>query len=76
MRPRRRWSDLSEGKRRLLVVAGATEGILKLAALIDIKQRPAEQIRGPRWLWAASIAVVGSAGVLPISYFAFGRRRQ
>jgi hypothetical protein len=76
MRSRRRWADLSEGKRRLIMVAAVAEGILKLAALIDIKRRPAEQIRGPKWLWATSIAVFSSAGVLPISYFAFGRRRQ
>jgi hypothetical protein len=71
-----RWSDLSEGKRRLIVIGGIVEGVLKLLALIDIKRRPAVQIRGPKWLWATCIAVVSSAGVLPIAYFVFGRRRQ
>ena len=71
----RRWSDLSEGKRRLIVVGGIVEGVLKLLALLDIKRRPAGQIRGPKWLWATCIAVVSSFGVLPISYFLFGRRR-
>jgi hypothetical protein len=73
---RRRWSDLSHGTRRLLVIAAVVEGILKLAALIDMKRRPASQIRGPKWMWATSVAVIGSAGILPISYFVFGRRRQ
>ena len=41
------------------------EGILKVAALIDIKRRPASQIRGPKWVWAPVVAVVNSAGVIP-----------
>jgi hypothetical protein len=72
----RRWSDLSERRRRLLVAAAVAEGILKLAALIDIKRRPASQIRGQKWIWATVVAVVSSAGVVPVSYFVFGRRRQ
>ncbi len=70
----RQWSDLSERTRRLLTIAAVAEGILKVAALIDITRRPAGQIRGRKWLWAAVVAVVSSAGVVPISYFAFGRR--
>ena len=71
---RRRWSDLSQRTRRLLVITAVAEGILKLAALIDLKGRPASQVRGPKWLWATLLAVVSSAGILPISYFVFGRR--
>jgi hypothetical protein len=76
MAARSRWNDLSEGRRRLLMVAAAAEGILKLAALIDIRRRPASQIRGPKWLWASAVTVVSSAGVLPLSYFIFGRRQS
>jgi hypothetical protein len=72
---RRQWSDLSERTRRLLTIAAVAEGILKLAALIDLKRRPASQIRGPKWLWATVLAIVSSAGVVPISYFVFGRRQ-
>ena len=70
----RRWSDLSERTRRLLIITAVAEGLLKLAALIDLKRRPASQVRGPKWLWATVLAVVGSAGILPVSYFVFGRR--
>ena len=70
----RRWIDLSERNRRLLTITAVAEGILKLAALIDLKRRPASQVRGPKWLWATVLAVVGSAGILPLSYFVFGRR--
>jgi hypothetical protein len=72
---RRQWSDLSEPTRRLLTITAIAEGILKLAALIDLKRRPASQVRGPKWLWATVLAVVSSAGVVPISYFVFGRRQ-
>jgi hypothetical protein len=70
----RQWGSLSRRTRRMLVIAGFAEGILKVAALIDIRRRPSSQVRGPKWLWAVVIATVGSAGVLPISYFLFGRR--
>jgi hypothetical protein len=74
MAGRASWSDLSDRRRRLLVIAATAEGILKLAALIDIRRRPASQIRGPKWLWASVVTVVSSAGVVPLSYFVFGRR--
>ena len=75
MAARKQWSDLSKRTRKLLIITAAVEGILKAAALVDIKRRPASQIRGPKWMWAAAMAVVGSAGVLPISYFVYGRQR-
>ena len=75
MAARRQWSDLSQRTRRLLIGAGVAEGMLKVAALIDLKRRPATQVRGPKWIWATVLALVGSAGVLPISYFVYGRQR-
>jgi hypothetical protein len=72
---RRQWSDLSEPTRRLLTITAIAEGILKLAALIDLKRRPASQVRGPKWLWATVLAIVSSAGLAPISYFVLGRRQ-
>jgi hypothetical protein len=75
MAARKQWSDLSQRTRRLLTITAVAEGVLKLAALIDIKRRPASQIRGPKWLWATVMTVVSSAGVVPISYFVLGRRQ-
>ena len=72
---KRTWGDLDESTRKLIVAVAVADGILKVAALIDIKRRPASQIRGPKWLWAPAVAVVNSAGVVPISYFVFGRRQ-
>jgi hypothetical protein len=55
MAARRQWSDLSPRTRRLLAITAVAEGILKLAALIDLKRRPAGQVRGPKWLWATVV---------------------
>jgi hypothetical protein len=75
MAARQQWSDLDERTRKLIISMAVAEGILKLAALIDIKRRPANQIRGRKWMWASVVTVVSSAGVIPISYFLFGRRQ-
>jgi hypothetical protein len=75
MAARRQWSDRSGRTRRLLTITAVAEGILKLAALIDLKRRPASQVRGPKWLWATVLTIVSSAGVVPIFYFVFGRRQ-
>jgi hypothetical protein len=71
----KRWSDLSERTRRLIIAAAVADGTLRIAALIDIKRRPASQIRGRKWAWATAVAIVNSAGILPISYFVFGRQQ-
>jgi hypothetical protein len=72
----RKWNDLSTRSRRLIMAAAAVEGILKTAALIDIKRRPADQIRGSKWIWVPVVVAVNSFGGVPIAYFVFGRRRQ
>ena len=72
---RRRWRDLSEGQRRLVVLGATVDGALKIAALADIKRRPAGQIRGRKWVWAAVVTLANSAGIVPLTYFLVGRRR-
>ena len=76
MRTSMRWSELTQRQRKLLLTAAAVEGVLKIAALTDMKNRPASEIRGPKWLWATSVTIIASAGALPLSYFLFGRRRH
>jgi hypothetical protein len=71
---KRRWTDLSHRTRRLIILGAAFEGVLKTAALIDIKRRPAGGIRGSKVKWAAAVALVNSVGAVPIAYLAFGRR--
>ena len=57
----------------LIVAAGVVEVVLLAATLIDIKRRPADQIRGSKRMWTA-VAFVSIVG--PISYFTFGRRQR
>jgi hypothetical protein len=69
-----RWNSLSPRTRRLIIAVGAFEGTLKVAALADLARRPSDQIRGSKLGWAVAITLVNSAGALPITYFARGRR--
>jgi hypothetical protein len=70
----RRWSDLSPRSRRLIVVGATVEALVKLAALVDLAQRPARQVRGAKAAWATAIVVVNAAGAVPLAYFRYGRR--
>ena len=72
----KRWSDLSDRSRKLIIAAAIGEAILKTAVIVDIRHRPASQIRGSKRMWIIAAVVVNSAGVGSLSYFAFGRRRQ
>jgi hypothetical protein len=70
-----RWNELQPRTRRFIVVAGAIEGALKVAALIDIARRPSSEVRGSKGRWATAVALVNSLGAVPIAYFAWGRRK-
>jgi hypothetical protein len=67
------WKQLSPGTRRLIVVTGAVDLSLRVAALIDLARRPAWKVRGTKPRWAAALTLVNSAGVLPAAYFRWGR---
>lgn len=69
---KRRWSDLSVRRRAGVILTGAIQLGLLVAALADIYRRPAEEIRGGKWPWVAALFVnfIG-----PVSYFVLGRRR-
>jgi Phospholipase_D-nuclease N-terminal len=68
----KKWSNLSTGQKRGIALSGAVQIGLLIAALIDIHRRPAEQVRGSKWVWTA-VSFINFAG--PISYFAFGCKR-
>jgi Phospholipase_D-nuclease N-terminal len=67
------WAELSPRTRSLISVAAVGELTLKTAALIDIRRRSRDQVRGPRLMWAA-LCFVNLLG--PLSYFIFGRREH
>jgi hypothetical protein len=72
---KKRWHELSPRARQVVVAVAAVEGAFKIAALIDLKRRPAEQVRGSKKAWATAIVLVNSAGAVPFAYFLKGRRR-
>ena len=74
MAVRQQWGNLSKRDRGAIGVAAVAEVVLAVAALIDIKRRAASQIRGSKRMWRIALAFPNLA--VPISYFAFGRRRQ
>ncbi|NYD42890.1 hypothetical protein [Nocardioides panaciterrulae] len=71
---RRRWQDLSPNTRRLILIGASVDGVLRMAALRDLRHRPAEQVRGRKWVWGLTLGLVSSAGTLPLAYFLRGRR--
>ena len=67
----KRWNELSRPQQRAIMAAGAIPVLLAAAALLDLRRRPSEQVRGSKKLWAAA-AFVNFVG--PLAYFTFGRR--
>jgi hypothetical protein len=72
-RNKQRWKDLPSGQRRAIMGAAVVQIALMLAALIDLRRRPAKEIHGPKLAWVAA-SFVNFVG--PLSYFAFGRKRS
>jgi hypothetical protein len=73
--PKKRWQDLSPRARIAIVIGAVVDAVLKAFALQDLRKRPAAEIRGPKPLWAVVVAVSNSAGVVPLIYLVFGRRK-
>jgi hypothetical protein len=74
MDTKKQWQDLSPGARRLIVVLGTFEAVLKVVALVDLARRPAAEVRGRKSVWALSIILSNSVGVVPATYLLRGRR--
>jgi hypothetical protein len=57
---------------RVLVAAVAVQGAVAAVTLRDLAQRPADRVRGPKWVWRifGTANTVGSA-----AYWLFGRKR-
>jgi hypothetical protein len=48
MERRKSWNDLSPSRQRAIVAAGVVQLLLATAALLDLRRRPSEQVRGPK----------------------------
>lgn len=68
---RRRWRDLTPPQQAAIIVSAIVQFGLAAAAWTDLARRAPAQVRGPKWRWAALIAV-NYAG--PLAYFRWGRK--
>jgi hypothetical protein len=67
------WRDLSKGQKVMMMVSGAVNMTLLIAAQRSLAKTPDAQIRGKKALWRAA-SFINFFG--PVSYFVFGRRRD
>jgi hypothetical protein len=72
VRSKQRWGELPAGRRAAIVAAGTVQVGLSVAALRDLRRRPARKVNGDKRLWVAA-CFLNTVG--PIAYFAFGRKR-
>jgi hypothetical protein len=71
---RKRWGELDPRARQAILLGAAFEAGLKVAALIDLAQRPRSDVRGSKAAWASALVLVNSGGAVPIVYLLRGRR--
>jgi hypothetical protein len=69
---KRRWSELSHRQQTAIFAAAVGQVTLLVAALVDLRRRPARKVRGDKRIWTA-LSFVNYVG--PIAYFAVGRKR-
>jgi hypothetical protein len=72
---RQKWDELSPTRKRAMVALGVVDAGLRAWALVDLKNRPDDEVKGPKAVWALALTVVNSAGILPTTYLLVGRRR-
>ena len=68
---RMKWHDMSSTQRVGVIITGILQVILLVAALWDLRRRPAEMVRGAKGLWFG-LVFINFIG--PISYFIIGRK--
>lgn len=66
-----RWQDLSTQAKARIIAMGTVQVALLVAALWDIRQRPADAIKGDKRMWMA-VSFINFVG--PTAYFVFGRK--
>jgi hypothetical protein len=69
---KKRWAEMSTLQRVAVVLGGAVQIALALAAWTDLAKRSPAQVNGPKAGWAG---IIGINVVGPILYFSVGRRR-
>ncbi|MFE5670219.1 PLD nuclease N-terminal domain-containing protein [Agromyces sp. NPDC056523] len=69
----KKWSDYSPQQKSRAIVSVAIQLVLAGLAWSDLAKRPADDVNGPKPVWAIVI-MVNFIG--PVAYFLFGRRRD
>ena len=72
---RQRWDDLTPARKRLLIGVAVFDAGMRAWALLDLRNRPVDEVNGPKAAWGLAITIVNSAGLVPAAYLLFGRRR-
>jgi hypothetical protein len=72
--PRERWQQMTPAQRGGFVTVASVDLALRAWSIADLARRPAGEVRGSKALWGLGLAVVNSAGALPLVYLLWGRR--
>ncbi len=68
-----KWTEMPEWKKACTIVIGLIQISLLIAALVDIRKRSAQDIRGDKKVWFL-VSFINFIG--PILYFKIGRKKQ
>ncbi|HTU38963.1 MAG TPA: hypothetical protein VMF35_13275 [Acidimicrobiales bacterium] len=68
----RRWRDMSDRQKRVVVGAVVFHVIATTFTLRDLRRRPEDAVRGPKLLWK-TWAMLNTTG--SVAYWLLGRRR-
>lgn len=72
-RRQRNWKELSGSQRARISIMSIAELIMSAWALLDLRRRPENEVRGSKKLWAL-LAFVQPVG--PIAYLVWGRKKE
>lgn len=72
-RRKRRWSERSPRQKAAVIVPAIAHFALVGVAHADLSKRPAEQIRGPKWMWRLLTPANTS---FTVAYLLWGRHKK
>lgn len=67
----KRWNELNQAQKTGIIISSIVQLTLLIAALLDLRRRPAEAIRGDKRVW---LGVVFINYIGPLAYFFYGRK--
>ena len=73
MKQKKQWKEMAPWQKAGALTLISVQISLLASALVDIRRRPAAEIRGNKWIWTG-VSFINFVG--PISYFLFGRKAE